>query len=61
MEGCDICTLSPSIDGHLSHISIFLLTKFELKESKFWTCDSLSTSRVKIEGCESCPQAPSID
>ncbi len=27
MEGCEICTLSPSIDGHLSHISIFLLTK----------------------------------
>ncbi len=26
MEGCEICTLSPSIDGHLSHISIFLLT-----------------------------------
>ncbi len=27
MEGCEICTLSPSIDGHRSHVSIFLLTK----------------------------------
>ncbi len=27
MKGCEICTLSPSIDGHWSHISIFLLTK----------------------------------
>ncbi len=27
MEGCEICTLSPSIDGHRSYISIFLLTK----------------------------------
>ncbi len=27
MEGCEICTLSPSIDEHWSHVSIFLLTK----------------------------------
>ncbi len=27
MEGCERCTLSPSIDGHSSHISIFLMTK----------------------------------
>ncbi len=27
MEGCEICTLSPSIDGHRSNVSIFLLTK----------------------------------
>ncbi len=27
MEGCEICSLSPSIDEHWSHISIFLLTK----------------------------------
>ncbi len=27
MEGCETCTLSPSIDGHLSHVSIFLLSK----------------------------------
>ncbi len=27
MEGCEICTLSTSIDGHWSHVSIFLLTK----------------------------------
>ncbi len=27
MEGCEICTLSLSIDGHWSHVSIFLLTK----------------------------------
>ncbi len=59
MEGCEICTLSPSI---WTLVYLYLSAdKFELKESKFWTCDSLSTSRVKIEGCESCPQAPSID
>ncbi len=27
MESCERCTMSPSIDGHWSHISIFLLTK----------------------------------
>ncbi len=27
IESCERCTLSPSIDGHWSHISIFLLTK----------------------------------
>ncbi len=27
MEGCEICTLSNTIDGHRSHVSIFLLTK----------------------------------
>ncbi len=27
MEGCERCTLSPSIDGHWSHVSIYLLTK----------------------------------
>ncbi len=27
MEGCDSCTLSHSMDGHRSHVSIFLLTK----------------------------------
>ncbi len=27
MEGCEICTLSPSIDGHRTHVSIFLLAK----------------------------------
>ncbi len=27
MEGCERCPLSPSIDWHWSHVSIFLLTK----------------------------------
>ncbi len=27
MEGCESCTLSPSIDGHRSHVFIFLLAK----------------------------------
>ncbi len=27
MEGCEICTLFSSIDGHWSHVSFFLLTK----------------------------------
>ncbi len=32
MEGCEICTLSPSIDGHWSHVSIFLLTKVIIRK-----------------------------
>ncbi len=32
MEGCEICTLSPSIDGHRSHVFIFLLAKVILKK-----------------------------
>ncbi len=31
MEGCEICTLSPSIDGHRSHVFIFLLAKVIIK------------------------------
>ncbi len=31
MEGCEICTLSPSIDGHRSYVSIFLLAKVIIK------------------------------
>ncbi len=27
MEGCEICTLSNTIDGHRCHVSIFLLKK----------------------------------
>ncbi len=27
MEGCESCTLSHSMDGHMSHVSIFLLIK----------------------------------
>ncbi len=27
IEGCKICTLSPSMDGHWCQVSIFLLTK----------------------------------
>ncbi len=32
MEGCERCTLSPSIDGHWSHVSIFLLTNVITKK-----------------------------
>ncbi len=27
MEGCESCTLSHSMDGHRSHVSIFMLKK----------------------------------
>ncbi len=27
MEGCESCTLSHSMDGHRSHVSIFLVEK----------------------------------
>ncbi len=31
MEGCEICTLSLSIDGHRYHVFIFLLAKVIIK------------------------------
>ncbi len=31
IEGCERCTLSPSIDGHWSCNSIFLMTKVNIK------------------------------
>ncbi len=31
MEGCESCTLSNTMDGHRSHVSIFLLAKFYTK------------------------------
>ncbi len=33
LEGFERCTLFPSIDGHWSHVSIFLLAKAITKES----------------------------
>ncbi len=35
MEGCESCTLSQSMDGHRSHVSIFLLKKLLQKEDNF--------------------------
>ncbi len=32
MEGCESCTLSLSMDGHRSHVSIFLLKKVITKK-----------------------------
>ncbi len=31
MEGCESCTLSHSMDGHRSHVFIFLLAKVIIK------------------------------
>ncbi len=31
MEGCESCPLSNTMDGHRSHVSIFLLAKFNTK------------------------------
>ncbi len=31
MEGCESCPLSNTIDGHRSHVSIFLLAKVIIK------------------------------
>ncbi len=62
MECCERCTLSPSIDGHWSHVSIFLLTKvFFKKKDNFEHAIHLYTSSVKIEGCERCTLSTSID
>ncbi len=34
MEGCESCTLSHSMDGHRSHVSIFLLKKVITKRRR---------------------------
>ncbi len=59
MEGCERCTLSPSIDGHLSHISIFLLTKV-ITKSYFGRAISFLTVGVKWKVVK-CTLSPSID
>ncbi len=41
IEGCESGTLSHSMDGHRSHVSIFLLKKVITKEEEFWTCNSI--------------------
>ncbi len=62
MEGYEICTLSCSIDGHLSHISIFLLTKVITTRMLILDVQfPFFNSRGKMEGCERCTLSPSID
>ncbi len=62
MEGCEICTLSHSIDGHRSHVFIFLAGKSYYKNKvNFGHAIHFSTSRGKMEGCESCPLSQSMD
>ncbi len=56
-----ICTLSPSIDGHLYYISFFLLTKL-LQNIVIFGCEfRFLTTRVNMEGCERCTLSPSIE
>ncbi len=51
MEGCENCTLLISIDGHLSHVSIFLLSKVITKKKfNFGHAIPFFTSRGKNEG-----------
>ncbi len=61
MEGFERCTLSPSIDGHWSHGSIFLLMKLLQKKVNFGHAIPFSISRDTIEGCERCTRSPSFD
>ncbi len=62
MEGCESCTLSHSMDGHMSHVSIFLLKKsYYKKKDHFGNAIHFSTSLGKMEGCESCTLSHSID
>ncbi len=62
MEGFESCTLSHSMDGHRSHVSIFLVKKsYYKKKDNFGHAIHFSTSRGKIEGCEICTLSPSID
>ncbi len=62
MEGCESCTLSHSMDGHRSHVSIFRLKKCYYKKK-----DNLdmqfpkSTTRGKNGSCESCTLSHSMD
>ncbi len=62
MEGCESCPLSNTMDGHRSHVSIFLLAKFNTKKKvNFGHAITFSTSRGKMKGCEICTLSPSID
>ncbi len=50
------------MDGHWSHISIFLLTKvIKKKNVNFGNAITFSTSKGKPEGCETCTMSSSID
>ncbi len=62
MEGCEICTLSPSVDGHRSHVSIFLLKKVIIKRRII--LDILFPNQplgVKWKVCDSCTLSHSMD
>ncbi len=53
MEGSGRCTLSPSIDGHWSHVSIFLLTKVITKRKIILDMQfPFLPVEVKMEGCK---------
>ncbi len=62
MEGCERCTLSPSIDGHWSHVSICLGTKVITKRMLILDMQfPFFLSWGKMEDCERCTLSPSID
>ncbi len=59
MEGCERCTMFISIDGHLSHVSIFLLSKVITKIHLILDMQfPFFTSRGKMEGCETLYTVP---
>ncbi len=62
MEGCERCTLSPSIDGHLSHVSIFLLSNVITKINLILDMHfPFLPVEVKMKGFERCTLCHSTD
>ncbi len=62
MEGCEICTLSPSIDGHRSHVSIFLLAKVITRRMLILDMQIIFLPvGVKWKVVKICTLSPSID
>ncbi len=62
MESCERCPLSISIEWHLSHVFIFLLTKVITKRKYILDMQfPFFNSKGKMGGCKRCPLSPSID
>ncbi len=58
MEGCESCTLSHSMDGHRSHVSIFLLKKVITKRRIILDMQFIFLQvgvKWKVVKCVNCP------
>ncbi len=62
MEGCESCTLSHSMDGQRSHVSIFLLKKVITKRRIIFDMQFPNQPLgINWKDCESCTLSHSMD